>query len=124
MKISKVHIRINLGLQVIGFLWFIFVYFYFSLIKFKNPEYPELSDEETKGWIEPWIVEAPNGLKYWYMTFEFGNAECDTEHGFHESSDTSICDSVKRTWIANTLLNADLIFGLIMMGFSIWWTSW
>ena len=82
-KISVVHIRLNLIGQSIGFFWFIFVYLYFSLLKFKNPHYPG-QGEETEGWIEPWIIEAPNGTKYWYMKFEFGNAECDKAHGFYD----------------------------------------
>ena len=65
-KISVVHIRLNLIGQSIGFFWFIFVYFFFSLLKFKNPHYPG-QGEETEGWIEPWIIEAPDGSKYWYM---------------------------------------------------------
>ena len=59
-KISLVHIRLNLIGQIIGFFWFIFVYFFFSLLRFKNPHYPSIG-EETEGWITPWIVKAPDG---------------------------------------------------------------
>ena len=60
------------------------------------------------------------------MKFQFGNAECDQAHGFYDYNvqSSKVCDTVNRTWLANTMLNGDLIFGLTLMGFSIWWTAW
>ena len=60
------------------------------------------------------------------MEFKFGDAECDSPHGFYDYDikSSEVCETVGRTWFSNTLLNADLIFGLTLMGFSIWWTAW
>ena len=112
---STVHIKINFALQVVGILLLVLSYFVASLVHFNPPDNPDVDS-----WITAWRIKAPTGAKYWYWKYKFDDEVNCRETGFPQDSD--ICRACYRSWLINTLLNASLIFGMILTGFSLTWT--
>lgn len=116
-KISTVHIRLNICVEVLGLLLIILVYFFTSLVYFDVENKEEWHTDSN---ITALRVYSPAKNWLWYWQFKFDDDVTCENQGFIEGS--SVCAAVHRSWIANTLLNAILIFGILLTSFSIYWS--
>ena len=103
---------------IITIINLVLAYFFAPLRKWNGAQLLKPSDKEYS--LTPIYFWSGWAEKYFYMNFKLHN-DC-TFAGIE--NDTDMCDMLKKTFLANTLLNISLIIGFLLTSTTVWSLIW